>query len=91
MKPLYRNSLDYPWSLRFHLNGRGSSSHAIICSAPKNAEVFKLFLRTAIRKKLWMLACIHRIGKDTTRFTMHIGEFRKIVRYADEIKKALLM
>ncbi len=87
VKAYYNNSIDYPWCSRFRLNGRNTDPHSLMCSVPINSEEFESFLKIAIRKKMWLVTCFHRIGGNHGRFTISIEEFKKMVHCALGMKK----
>lgn len=87
VKLYYNNSLDYPWCSRLRLNGRNTNRYALMCAVPKTSEEFETFLRTAIRQKMWLVACFHRIDKNPGRFSINFVEFKRIVQFAVEMKK----
>lgn len=82
----YANAVDYPFIFRFHLNARDTDRYAIMCSTPKNSSEFETFLRIAIRKKMWMVVCFHRIDEHPGRFNINMEELKKVVRIAAEMK-----
>lgn len=88
LKTCYDNSLDYPWCARLRLNGRNTGRYALMCSAPQNSGEFESFLRIAVRQKLWLVACFHRIGENPDRFTISFEEFKKIVHCAVAMKNS---
>jgi len=82
----YRNAVDYPWLNIGSLNGKNGDPYRIRCVAPKSLDDFISMLNIAVRRKMWMVACFHRIGGDGGRFTLPMGEFTAMVDYAAELR-----
>ncbi len=83
----YTNAVDYPWLRRFRLNGRTGDRYSLVTSEPKSAEECIAYLSVAVRKKLWLIACFHRIENSVNRFSLSIDEFEKIVQYASQMRQ----
>ncbi len=74
----YRGACAYPILRRGSFNGKGQDRHFIDCIEITSFRDFESLIKKSIEKKLWFVACFHRISRNVSPYSISLEEFKKI-------------